>query len=104
MFQRGNVCKMVFFIHLDLIFLVSRSARANQQACIGKFSVPINIVVLTSVGYGSRSGSENTWELIRIREIYTDPNGSVFGSATQVHTNFNLLVLGLYMKLRVMYK
>jgi hypothetical protein len=104
MFQRCNVRKMVLFIHLDLIFLVSRSARTNHQACVGKLSVPINIVVLTSVGYGSRSESENTLELIRIREIYTDPNRSVFGSATLVHTNFNLLVLGLYMKLRVMYK
>ncbi len=56
-FQRGNVPKTVLFIHLSLIFLVSRSNRTHTKGFFVKFSLPVNFVVLIRVAYGSGSGS-----------------------------------------------
>jgi hypothetical protein len=53
-FQRGNVPKTVLFIHLNLIYLVSPTG-PNQKSYFIKFSLPVNVVVLISVAYGSVS-------------------------------------------------
>ncbi len=34
LYQRGNVPKTVLYIHLDLIFLVSRSARTQPESVL----------------------------------------------------------------------
>jgi hypothetical protein len=60
-FQRGNVPKTVLFIHLNLIFLVSRSNRTQPEGMLCKFSLPVNFVVLIRVAYGSGSWNTREW-------------------------------------------
>ncbi len=54
-FQIGTVPKTVLFIHLNVIFLVSRSNRTQPEGIIVKFSLPVNFVMIIRVAYGSRS-------------------------------------------------
>jgi hypothetical protein len=64
----GNVPKTVLFIHLNLIFLVTRSNRTQPKGIryFVRFSPLVNFVVLIRVAYGSGS-----WKIIW---ILTDPN------------------------------
>jgi hypothetical protein len=67
-FQRGNEPKTVFFIHLNLIFLVSRPNRTQTKGYFVKFSLPVNFVLLIRVAYGSGSltPGNGSWEMIQI--------------------------------------
>ncbi len=66
LFKRGNVPKTVPFVHLNLIFLVNRSARYQTVGILVKFSLSNNFVVLIRVG--SRTGSG------KMIQIQSDPD------------------------------
>jgi hypothetical protein len=46
LFQSRNVPKVVLFVNLNLIFLISRSARSQKEGVHYYFSVPVNFVMI----------------------------------------------------------